>query len=210
MKGPVSSFGLLALCACVCAAPIQARPTEPLSLFPKSLLHQERTCADGQLVDRQVLSDFEAGWFSGHLAAAGQSSLVDDRQADTVRFLWLRSFHHPVVVRIDGVNADESVLTAIELSGAGGYDPGKIARRMSRRLSSKESSDFRDLLAKSGLFAQRPQDCSLGLDGAEWVFERQDRGHYTFLHQWTPQHGPVHDVGNFLLDLTGWKFGDRY
>jgi hypothetical protein len=179
-------------------------------LFPQSLIHQERTCADGQFINRQALSDLEAGWFSAHLAAAGQSSLANDSQADTVRFLWLRSFAHPVVVRIDDVSSDNASLTVIELSGAGGYAPGKISRRASRRLSNKESGDFRDLLTRSGLFAPRPQDCSLGLDGAEWVFERQDRGHYTLVHQWTPQRGPVHDVGTFLLDLTGWEFGDRY
>jgi len=178
--------------------------------FPDALLTQNTTCPGETETQVPALSDFEREWFSNALSAAGELSLSKDPNGDTVRFLWLRSFHHPVVVRVVGLSAPRPQLVAIELSGAGGYDPGKPDRRMARELTSGEAAEIKRLLQAPETFATPKNVCEIGLDGAEWILERSDHGRYEFVHQWSPEKGPVYNVGTLLLDLTDWKFGPRY
>src|SRR5262249_15746244 len=60
----------------------------------------------GVLGDTSDQHRFRVEWYSKHLAAMGEPSLLELSRADAYRFLWLRSFHHPIsarlVVRNDG------------------------------------------------------------------------------------------------------------
>jgi hypothetical protein len=178
--------------------------------FPDALLSQKTPCPGNPEHSEPALSDFEREWFSQALSAAGEPSLSKDQNADALRFLWLRSFHRPVVVKVVGLSAPHPQLVAIELSGAGGYDPGKPVRRMERELTSGEAAGLRRVLESSETFAPPKSICEIGVDGAEWILERSEHGRYEFVHQWSPKKGPVYKVGTFLLDLTDWKFGPRY
>ena len=89
------------------------------------------------------VSAFESEWFSRHLRAAAEPSLytsAEVRRAGTVlRFTWLRTSHRPVVVRVEGLDTDAPRLVAKQLSGRGGYDPGKIAMEITRPLARTEA-----------------------------------------------------------------------
>jgi hypothetical protein len=81
-------------------------------------------------------------WFSRYLASMNEPTLSCGRVKEaSYRFLWLRSFQHPVAIRVV-YDAGIATLTAVELDGAGGYTPGSEIRRITRRLAGKELSRF--------------------------------------------------------------------
>ena len=68
-------------------------------------------------------------WYPPYLTAMKELSLWDRSKAsetESYRFLWLRSFHHPVALRLDVASDGRGVLVVKVLSGQGGYDPGNL------------------------------------------------------------------------------------
>lgn len=162
------------------------------------------------------VSSFENDWYSKHWEAAQEPSLYQlskggskPAQISVLRFTWLPTFHHPVIVRIE-VAPGFTTIIAKELSGAGGYDPGTIKRQIARTLSSAEARQLADAMAKASPFNEPPAKCELGLDGSQWMLERYDKGGFDYASRWSPQKGSMHDFGMLALNLTGWKFEEIY
>ncbi len=154
-------------------------------------------------------------WYSKHLIAAGEPSLFASARAgrgDTLRFIWLRSFDAPVIVRIEGLRGASPHLFAYELDGKGGYDPGRIRRRIERTLQPSEAGDLRRrLVAQNPLTLPPGSDgCESGTDGAQWIIERAIGPRYKMVDRWSPDAGPVRATGMAMLRLTGWKFDAIY
>lgn len=180
--------------------------------FPPSDAQASIVCDYGRGNRRfAIVDEFQSRWFSQHLAAAGEPSLYleSQRQRDpsalTLRFTWLRTFHAPVIVRIEAAEGSYRLI-ARQLSGAGGYSPGQVSQRIDRQLTAHEASRLRTLLSRNHFFDLPGAHCEMGTDGALWIFERADQAGYRVLTRWTPAYGPAHEVGLFLLGLTGWRF----
>lgn len=176
--------------------------------FPQSLHEATVACGSG-FRETKVMTDHQAGWYGGHLRAAGELPIFDST-TPTLRFTWLRTFHAPVVVRLDTTAEGAVQMTATELSGQGGYEPGDVARRVERRLSDEESAALTRMLEETGALAQPPTECRLGLDGAQWILESAGPGGYRFVDRWTPREGPVRELGLHLISLTGWTYDRMY
>lgn len=166
---------------------------------------------------RQVAVDsFDDEWFSKHLKAAGEPSLYRAARrphaagAGALRFTWLPSFHHPVIVRIVWGPGQPPRLIATLLSGAGGYEPGHIDKRMNRPLTKAEMTRLRALLLRTRVLEEPPTTCTFGVDGAEWVIESVSGAGYHLIKRWSPEKGGVHELGMALLGLTGWRFREVY
>jgi hypothetical protein len=104
------------------------------SYFPKAALDNN---------DR--LDATRAHWYSCQLKALDEPSLLDaakDPSLQAYRFIWLRTFHHPVAVRIEVMADGTAKLTAKVASGAGGYDPGKLVENSSRLLTQAQTDKF--------------------------------------------------------------------
>lgn len=89
-------------------------------------------------------------WYHSHLSAMGEKSFRSLSKKDTVyRFLWLRSFHHPISVSIKILNHGNggAILHAVELDGADTYGApkGKQLRSFSYRYFPKLT---KELIAK--------------------------------------------------------------
>jgi hypothetical protein len=155
------------------------------------------------------VSDFEASWYGGAWRAAREAPLYPPLPAGTIavyRFTWLRTFHHPVVVRVDRRADGARLLTAKELSGQGGYAMGTVDRQLSRPLSQAEADKLDSLLASTHVVDLSATECNLGgADGAQWIIEAQAQGRYRYVNRWSPKQGPVRDVGLLLLGFTGWN-----
>lgn len=153
----------------------------------------------------RLVDDFEADWYGLHLRAAQEQSLWSppSESGRTFRFLWLRSFHAPAVLRVDERAPGQFWLTATLLQGKGGHEPGMIDRRLVRRLSKEEATAYQRAYRRVvGL----PQiGCGRGADGSMWVFEAREQGRYSLLKRWTPASGAFHDLGVLLISFTGWK-----
>jgi hypothetical protein len=201
----------------VVAAPSAPPPSySGPAFFPVSLAEPTINCpwSEGRL--QPILGDFARNWYSLQLAAAAEPSLYlaaqGPRPADgaTLRFTWLRSFHHPVTIRIETTGPGRHRLVAKQLSGAGGYDPGHVDRTLDRALTPDEAGRLAAMLARTRIFDLAPDPCGGGADGAQWIFEGVDAGGYHFVDRWTPREGAANELGRFLMSLTGWEFGAVY
>jgi hypothetical protein len=203
----------------IAAAFAAPAPPEP-GYFPPEFATTLVTCdrrisRDGRPGRQPVLTDFQSQWYSSHLRAAREPSLSHEARgrrppgAASLRFILLRSFDRPVIIRVETARG-RARLVARELSGAGGYSPGQVARRLDRPLTAAEARALRDLLARTRPFAEPPRLCQMGLDGAQWIFEAVDAGGYHFLDRWSPEDGAARQLGVFLMGLTGWRFGSVY
>lgn len=152
--------------------------------------------------------DFKAKWYSMQLSALQEPSLfalAKNTGAESYRFLWLRTFHHPVAVRIDHLPSDGSwvVFTKVA-SGAGGYSPGKLITNTSRKLTAEEAQSLLVKFQQDGFWsAPNPVDDQTGTDGSQWIIEGVKAGQYHVVDRWMPKNGPARNLGLFLaLDLA--------
>jgi hypothetical protein len=176
-------------------------------LFAGSLAAQTHYFPAKTFGDDPQLDQFVSGWYSGQLTALKEPSLLELSKVlptESYRFLWLRTFHHPVAIRVD-VQADGSAtLTTKIASGAGGYKPGNLVVNTTRALTKDETQKLIARINDSG-FWQLPsyERNSGGTDGSEWIIEAAVHGQYHLVSEWTPRNGPIRDLGTmFLFDLA--------
>lgn len=152
--------------------------------------------------------DFKAKWYSSQLRALGEPSLfalAKKEEAESYRFLWLRTFHHPIAVRVNHLQSDGSWILVVKMaSGAGGYSPGTLTTNTSRKLTAQEVRALLSKFESSGFWnAPNPVDDQTGTDGSGWIIEGVKAGHYHVIDRWSPKNGPARDLGLFLaFDLA--------
>lgn len=128
-------------------------------------------------------------WYPKHLKAMKEPSLYEQRTNDTVeqyRFLWLRTFHKPIAVRVRKDNVGIT-LRVVQLTGAGGYDPGKIEHDESIALTPAQWDKLLKLLHKASFWdTPATENYPGGFDGSQWILEGQSAGKYHVVDRWTP------------------------
>lgn len=161
--------------------------------------------------DSQQDNNFVVQWYTKHLKALQEPSLLQHASShkEAYRFLWLRTFHSPVAVRLN-VNADgTSFLTVKVTNGKGGYEPGRLTKNAVRRLSKEETAWFLGCMREMeywNLPTREPETDVIGLDGAQWVIEAIKDGTYKVVDRWSPEKGPVRALGLIMLiDLAKLK-----
>lgn len=164
----------------------------------------------GVLGDTPDQHRFAAEWYSQHLGAMGEPSLFElsrqDSTAETYRFLWLRSFHHPVSVRLVIRPDGTAVLTAKETGGHGGYAPGKLTRNRTVSLSEQRTRMFQERLRRLAIWKLPATRPDMGVDGAHWIVEAVKDGRYHVVDRWSPPaKDPIHQFAITLLDLAEFK-----
>jgi hypothetical protein len=154
------------------------------------------------------LDRFIRGWYSNHLTAMEEPSLVTSVSVDTeiYRFLWLRTFHHPIAVRITR-RAGATTLHGVRLDGAGGYDPGKITDRFDKPVSAEDFRRLQKQLDATQFWTMPTLEERLVVaDGARWIIEGWRNGARHVTDRWTPSEGPYRKTGLLFLELAGWSF----
>lgn len=150
------------------------------------------------------LDPFLDQWYGKHLKAMGERSLLDitDPKAEAYRFLWLRSFHHPIYVRVE--NTQKGIfLSTKELGGAGGYEPGKIIRGQDLQLNQGQWCEFVRLLENTKYWNMPTDEREMGNDGAEWILEGVKNARYHVVDRWSPRDGEYREACVFLLRASG-------
>lgn len=150
---------------------------------------------------------FKANWYAKALTAMKEPSLSagQTRETESYRFLWLRTFHNPIVVRVwrSGTTVQ---LIAKQLDGAGGYDPGKLVVNNTRALTSKEWDEFAKHLEQSSYWTLKTDGGDIGTDGAQWILEGTKDGRYHVVDRWTPKEADrFRKTCFYLLELSGLK-----
>jgi hypothetical protein len=119
------------------------------------------------------------------------------------RFLWLRTFHKPIAIRIWG-EGSAAQMRVVRLSGAGGYEPGHIESDTTTKIMPEDWRRFRDCIAKAQ-FWQMPTKESpeeLGFDGSQWILEGRDAAKYHVVDRWTPRGDSYADCCRSLITLA--------
>jgi hypothetical protein len=165
----------------------------------------------GVLEDNAQGDSFRSGWYSKHLKALEEPSLLQKSKgssAESYRFVWLRTFHHPIIVRVD-VRADGSAeLTTKVSNGAGGYEPGKLIENTSRPLTQRQTETFLATIQRLQFWDLPTHETpeTVGCDGSQWIVEGIKDGKYHVVDRWTPAKGAVHDLGlAFVFGLAQMK-----
>ena len=162
-----------------------------------------------------TISEVERDWYPRHWQAANEPSLYERSNGpspagtSTLRFTWLPSFHHPVIVRIER-SGKGAQLIAKQLSGKGGYEPGIVERELNRPLSATDIAKLNAILSTTNVLGQRATTCGSMLDGSRWIIEGLDQNGYHYVNRQSPKEGPVRAFGDFALLLTGWTFEEQY
>lgn len=147
---------------------------------------------------------FVSEWYSKQLSAMGEPTLQCVSHYPIYRFLWLRTFHRPIAVRVEE-RAGGLHLFAVELDGSGGYEPGNESRHVGRMLSAQEAKLFTDAIAAARVFDAPDKPEMWGADGAQWIIEARDGARYQVHDVWTPERGRIHQLGMVFIALTGWS-----
>ena len=184
--------------------------------FAPALLEQPSGCEWGD-GEEPVISDFERDWFGGELRAFEEPSLYltsenpPSGHQRTVRLTLIRSFHDPVVVRIEQRGDGSAILTAKQRPGGQGFGRPLASRRIERPLTASETAELESVLASTQVLDQDGKDCFAGVDGANWIVEAAEvGGRYIYVQRWTPRKGAVRKFGEFMLSLTGWNLDPVY
>jgi len=136
----------------------------------------------------------EGKYFARQLQLLGEPCLFElrgDPKAEIYRFLWRRSFHPPVSVRLD-IEADGSgKVTVTTMKGESGF-PSSLKgppSTTSRLVGVEEVARFRELFRKTGFMTipSTVRGDQQGTDGSDWRIEAVVGGHYHMASRWSPK-----------------------
>ncbi len=107
------------------------------------------------------------------------------------RFVWRRTFHHPIVIRI--VRSDDQItLIGKQFTGAGGYEHGELDLRVKHAITPEHWANFQHLLTITAFWEMpsvEPEkrtpngDMIIMLDGASWMLEGIHHGRRHIVHR---------------------------
>ena len=162
--------------------------------------------AAGNVVDPHYYPSDVSSWASDHLKAMREPSLFRPERADDreeYRFLWLRTFHKPIAVRI-WADAASAQMRVVRLSGAGGYDPGTIEADNTIKVCADDWKRFRDFVAKVQFWQMPTKETNeeLGFDGSQWILEGRAVDKYHVVDRWTPHGGAYADCCRLLITMA--------
>jgi len=209
------------------ASPAMTPPAAPTPgfLFPVACAEEDRRagpCADEYFpegYDRSEpdeVGEIIADWHLRFLRGMGEPALSScPPGVETYRFLWLRSFHDPYVVRVERRGEGVMRIVAKRGSGAGGYETGDVTVIAERELTAGEWEALSRAIdahfwpeppapSQEGLPAPgRITLEELHIDGAEWVLEGCRGGVHRVVRLWSPESGELRDISLELLRLGG-------
>lgn len=174
-----------------------------------------------------ALDDSSVKWYSKHLKAMKEENLKD-QSATTIeayRFLWLRTWHHPIAVRLENAGGRYQIVVK-QLSGKGGYQPGKLVLDSSRELTRDEWLAVTSRISKCGFWEmpteEQPYVTSEGyhlytniLDGAAWILEGVRGDQYHIVDRQSPDDSEHRKLGNYrevglhILEISGLELKDE-
>lgn len=157
------------------------------------------------LDSKEWSDDFRNNWYGKHLKSMNEPLVAntENKGKEVYRFLWLRTFHHPIAIRVERTNGEIS-LFAKEDRGAGGYEPRGIIKDYKRQITEDEWCKFLSLVDESDYWRLGEEE-SAGFDGARWVLEGVKEGRYHLVDRWTPQSGKYREACLYLLKLSELK-----
>jgi hypothetical protein len=121
------------------------------------------------------------------------------------RFTWLRTFHHPVAVRLEKQNNTIRLFSKV-CNGAGGYEPGQLIFDTTLIVTDNQYKSLTQKIENINFWnLKTEQRDDAGNDGSEWIIEAVKDNNYHMVTRWTPsegRQGSFRSVGEFLVSLS--------
>ena len=165
-----------------------------------------KTKAHWQDTTQNALDTFVNQWYSKMIFKMKEPVLINYKgDKEIYRFTWLRSFHHPMVVRLEKQNNSIKLLSKV-CNGSGGYEPGQLIFDTTLNVTDDQ---YKLLIQKIdsmnfwNLETEQRED--RGLDGSEWILEAVRDNNYHMVTRWTPSEGRQGNfriVGEFLVSIS--------
>lgn len=118
------------------------------------------------------------------------------------RLIWQRSFHAPVVIRVE-VEAKKTKVHVKVLK----YDPASREYHLIRTdVRQLDEWGYASLLGpirrnKAVFWEMPPQDPQeAGVDGSGWTLELLMDGEYKVVSRWSPKDGPLYELGRAMIE----------
>jgi hypothetical protein len=189
---------------------------------------------DSLVLERQIrtrIDTFKLNWFSYYLNRLQEPVLYNyPLRKEVYRLTWLRSFHPPVVVRLEKEGAKIRIITKVlsripelpgyrysdaqgnvRLSDTSSAVPFKI--NTAKNVSKQVYQEFIRLLTQERVLSLSPLGFRdrIGTDGSNWILETHRPEGYFFITRWTPEPTEaLRVVGDYLLNLSDAKDERRY
>lgn len=158
------------------------------------------------------ISDLLEDWYSKQLRALGEGPLWQQGDiSEAYRFTWLRTFHKPLSFRLVVLADGTGVLYTKGADGAGGFDPGKIVLNEERKVDLQTVRAIQGKIDQIQFWALPTYERgSMGLDGAQWIFEGRRHGAYHIVDRSSPPSGAYRETMLELMRLSGVEVGEIY
>lgn len=161
------------------------------------------------------LNQSTVDWYTKHLIALDEPSLFEastDKKLHCYRFLWLRTFDHPISLRLIVDPEGTGLIYVKTADGAGGYEPGKLITNETVPVTKQNVDKFLRMLNKLQFWnlPTRAKTDEMGLDGAQWILEGVLNGQYHIVDRWSPEKGSYREAALFLVDLARLKIKNIY
>jgi hypothetical protein len=150
-----------------------------------------------------------AEWLQSQLSDLKEDCLYNNetnQNSIIYRFTWLRSFHHPIAIRIEKVE-NEIMLYWKVGKGAGGYEPKGLKKSGKKKLSLKEWTEFEEIVQASSFDSLPNEKYILMTDGATWTLERKNTKSFKAHHTNSPS-VEINKACLYLLKLSNIKVKD--
>lgn len=148
---------------------------------------------------------FVSDWYVRHLGQMREPSLLvsDSDRNTSYRFLWLRSFHPTVVVRL-WRNGEKRMLSVKELSREYQNQPSYLVVDQTLALTDKDWATFVKLIEESCFWTvPTTSNGPTAMDGAWWVLEGTEQGYYHIATRQSPDSGSYRELALYMLKLSG-------
>jgi len=176
--------------------------TLPLPFDSSAFYFKTKVSSKDTITD--ALETFANSWYSKMLFALKEPVLKDYKaDKEIYRFTWLRSFNHPVSIRLEKQGNIIKLFSKVS-GGAGGYEPGKIIFDTTFNLTQKQV-DTTNVKLANAMFWTLPTESreNAGLDGSEWIIEVYKNNKYHMVARWTPEKGTAfRTIGEYLISIS--------
>lgn len=172
--------------------------------FPKSGLSKPPQQEDG------YLNRFRNIWYSRILKSLDEPVLYNYKTTDEIyRFTWLRSFHLPVVIRIQKHNFNFSIVAKI-LRERYDDEPDEVVTNTSESMIFYRWMAFKNKLNKADFWHMQMKDVSAqGADGARWIMEGVQNGKYHFVDRWSAGGSEFGEACEYLIAISGLEIKEK-
>src|SRR5690606_29405067 len=150
-----------------------------------------------------------AEWLEFQLRDLEEDCLFNKKVEPTTtiyRFTWLRSFHHPIAIRIEKRENEITIFWKVG-KGAGGYEPEGLKKSRKKKLSLNEWKKFEKLVRESKFDSLPNYNYVLMTDGATWTLEKKDYDSFK-AHDTNLPSKEFKETCLYLLNLTNIKIKD--